>query len=186
MIRVRVQDGVHHFGVEDNLEDNRFRLLSCNVPMRRKPRSHADLEKVLRSRMEAKNGEGKGRAILLIDQKLQTTLAVMTIHVDGKRLLVEIHVDPEAKDGVVYGAAVHLRDCAREIAAHPEMSDGDETFYLAIGHRGRHSRLRQALPSLGMVKIEPGMSQRVRFQDLYVCRPAQRVEVARSRSRAKA
>jgi hypothetical protein len=179
MIRVRFQDGVHNFDVDENLDSNRFRLVSCNVAVPKKASCHPDLDKVLRSRMETKRGEGKGRAILLVEQKLRIILAVMTGHVDGKRLLVEIHVDPEAKDGLVYAAALHFRMCARRLAAHPEMNDGDETFYLAVGRK--QNRLRQALQSLGIVATERGMSQRVRFQGLYVCRPDQRVAVVRSR-----
>jgi hypothetical protein len=186
MIRVRFQDGVHHFDVDENLDDNRFRLVSCNVVVPKKVSCHPDLDSVRRGRMEARDGEGKGRAISLVEQKLRITLAVMTVHVNGKRLLVEIHVDPDARDGLIYAGAVHLRDCARRIAAHPEMFDGNETFYLAIGYGRRNNRLRQAILSLGMVKIDPGMGQRVRFQDLYECRPSQRVEVARSRSKARA
>lgn len=183
MIRVRFQDGVHNFGVDENLEGNRFRLVSCNVAVPKKASRHPELDKVLRSRMEAKNGEGKGRAILLVELKLRIVLAVMTVHVDGKRFLVEIHIDPEATNGLAYAAALQFRMCARRLAAHPEMNDGDDTFYLALG---RKHRLRPFVQSLGMVEIEPGMSQRVRFQTLYVCRPDQRVEVARSRSRARA
>lgn len=179
MIRVRFQGGVHNFDVDENLADNRFRLVSCNVAVPKKASCHPDLDKVLRSRMETKNGEGKGRAILLVEQKVRIILAVMTVHVDGKRLLIEIHVSPDAKDGLIYAAALHFRMCARRLAAHPEMNDGDDTFYLAVGRK--QNRLRQVLPSLGIVETESGISQRIRFQGLYVCRPDQRVAVVRSR-----
>ena len=146
---------------------------------------HRDLDKVKRSRIEARNGEGKGRAILLIEQQVRLVLAVMTVHVHGgKHLVAEMHLDPDSNDGLAYPTVVHLRSCARRLAAHPEMNDGDESFYLAIGRERKDSLVRNAAKTLGLAEVDPWLSQRVRFQDLYVYKPSQRVEVARSRARA--
>ncbi len=184
-IRARLgDDGVHHFEVNHNFEGNDFRLVSCNIGgIPRKASCHPDLAKAFRARLETKNGEGKGRAVLLIQREPARVLAVMIGHVDNKRLKIEVKVDPDASNALIYAALAHFRRCARKLAA--DMNGGDETFQIGVG-KGRKS-LRQAVMTMGMAKVEKtGMYELLRGQEVFECRVDQRVaEAIRSRSKAK-
>lgn len=184
MYRVIKDHGVHHFQVDHHLQNSTYRLVSCNIAT---PPSSAscdpELMKLLKSRIGAKDGEGKGRSISLYHERQRWVVAVMAGHVDDKhRLVVEIRVDPEVRDAMHFTAVAHLVLCARRLAAG--MNDGDETFYLSVGHK--QERLRQAASTVGLTKTDPTTWQKVRRQALLIYRPGQRAEVLPSRSKARA
>jgi hypothetical protein len=184
-IRARLgDDGVHHFEVNHNFEGNDFRLLSCNIGgVPKKASCHPDLAKAVRSRKETKDGEGKGRAVILIQREPSRVLAVMIGHVENKRLKIEVKVDPDASHGLIFAALAHFTTCAQKLAA--DMNDGDETFQIGVG-KGQKS-LRQAVTTLGMTKVEKaGMYEFLHAQELFERRADQRVaDASRSRSKAR-
>ncbi|HAC44471.1 MAG TPA: hypothetical protein DCF65_00235 [Chloroflexi bacterium] len=184
MYRVIKDHGADHFQVDHHLQNSTYRLVSCNIATPPAAAScHPDLMKLLKSRMDAKDGEGKGRAIALYHEKQRWVVAVMAGHVDDKhRLVVEIKVDPGVRDALHFTVVAHLVVCARRLAA--AMNDGDETFYLSVGRK--QERLRQAACTVGMIKTDPTTWQRVRGQALLVYRPGQRAEIMPSRSKARA
>lgn len=184
MYRVIKDHGTHHFQVDHHLQNSTYRLVSCNIATP-PPAASCDPElmRLLKSRMDAKDGDGKGRAISLYHERQRWVVGVMAGHVDDNhRLVFEIKVDPGVRDALHFTAVAHLVLCARRLAA--AMNDGDETFYLSIGRK--QERLRQAACTAGLMKTDPTTWQKVRGQSLLVYRSGQRAEVLPSRFKARA